>query len=555
MRAAVYTRVSSTRQEEDGTSLETQRDRCVEWAVERGYTVADDAVYADVYSGSNLYDRPALTALRSRLRKREFDAVVIYALDRLSRKQSHVAILAEEAERHGVALLFVLDDFGDGAVGEFVRNAKAFAAELEKERLVERTQRGQKARVTERGRPSVGPRPPYGYRWVGERKERLEQNPDTAPVMRWIFEQTLAGQSAYALADSLNGRGVPVASGRAGVVWRPTTITKLMKNSVYFGEFRAFVRARENQVKGKTGFHEDQGILVPNVVIDPIVSEEEFRRANAVSLSKKYTATKNSPLALEALLRAGIVRCGYCGNAMHVQPKKTQLASGEVKVSAHYQCQMMNRYVHGCPATSIAASVIDDVVWRHVVGVLDDPDEIRERVSASLSEETPMTLDLDIVTRRLGEIGREERQLQAVLGRLTNDAVLTATVEKINALGEQRRNLEQQREEIASRHEQARRRKNELDGVLDFCEKVGQTLRGDLDYDTKRLALHALGVRVYVWRTDHDPRFLIEWSLPSDEEETYVASDRDLASVETPSTSGGILNMRLRWTDRDVLAA
>ena len=82
-RAAIYCRVSSA-QQEDNSSLRTQEERCRAYAAERDWPVI--AVYRDVHSGSELFERPQLTVLREAMRRREFDVLLVYALDRLSRK-------------------------------------------------------------------------------------------------------------------------------------------------------------------------------------------------------------------------------------------------------------------------------------------------------------------------------------------------------------------------------------------------------------------------------------------------------------------------------------
>ncbi|WP_373873928.1 recombinase family protein [Virgisporangium ochraceum] len=71
----------------------------------------------------------------------------------------------------------------------------------------------------------LGGRPPYGYRLVdagphpnrvhagrGRRLHRLDPDPVTAPHVRWIFEQRLAGQSVAGTARELNERRVPCPS-------------------------------------------------------------------------------------------------------------------------------------------------------------------------------------------------------------------------------------------------------------------------------------------------------------------------------------------------------
>ena len=80
------------------------------------------------------------------------------------------------------------------------------------------------AQAREQGRYRGG-RPPYGYRLAdagphpnkahaawGRRAHRLDPDPATAPVVRWIFAQRLAGHSVARIARALNEAGVPCPS-------------------------------------------------------------------------------------------------------------------------------------------------------------------------------------------------------------------------------------------------------------------------------------------------------------------------------------------------------
>src|SRR5579883_2382341 len=87
-RAAIYVRVSSRLQEDEGTSLETQEEYCRQYADEHGYRVLDAHVYREVHTGIELWERPQLTRLREAIRRRQFDAVIAYAIDRRSEEHT-----------------------------------------------------------------------------------------------------------------------------------------------------------------------------------------------------------------------------------------------------------------------------------------------------------------------------------------------------------------------------------------------------------------------------------------------------------------------------------
>src|SRR5262245_28114134 len=98
MLAGIYVRVSTPGQEEAGTSLDTQEERCRDFAAGHGYTVDETAIFREVFTGANLWDRPQLSALRAAMRQRRVSHVVCYAIDRLSRDPVHLGVVLSEAD-------------------------------------------------------------------------------------------------------------------------------------------------------------------------------------------------------------------------------------------------------------------------------------------------------------------------------------------------------------------------------------------------------------------------------------------------------------------------
>src|SRR5947199_8202286 len=91
-RAAIYVRVSSTAQEEDGTSLETQEAACRRYAADRGYSVDDVHLFREVHTGGELWERKQLAHLRDAVRRRHVGIVLAYANDRLTRDAVHLVV-------------------------------------------------------------------------------------------------------------------------------------------------------------------------------------------------------------------------------------------------------------------------------------------------------------------------------------------------------------------------------------------------------------------------------------------------------------------------------
>src|SRR5215470_15544634 len=144
MRAAVYARVSTVDQEpenqlqEDRRYVQARGWKAVEY-VDRGVSGAKDR-------------RPALDDLVRDARRRRFDVVVCWRLDRLGRSLKHLITLLDELQALGVSFVSLNEgiDLGTPA-GRLQLHILAALAEFERARIQERVRAGL-ARAKSQGR-------------------------------------------------------------------------------------------------------------------------------------------------------------------------------------------------------------------------------------------------------------------------------------------------------------------------------------------------------------------------------------------------------------------
>jgi site-specific DNA recombinase len=221
--AALYARVSSTRQGAEGkASLPTQLDAMRAYAEAHGFATSDEYTYVEKHSGEELYERPALTRLRDDAKRRPFGRVLAYSVERLARNSAYVQIVLDELERLGMQLQFATEQLEDTPLGRAINNMRAYAGEVETERRRDRVHRAKMARV-QSGKPLAGSRSTYGYDWADERRadgrlarERLVENPVTAPIMRRIWAMADNDYTQRQIAGVLTQEQVPLPSGKLG---------------------------------------------------------------------------------------------------------------------------------------------------------------------------------------------------------------------------------------------------------------------------------------------------------------------------------------------------
>lgn len=145
---ALYMRVSTTEQ-----TNENQKIRLIEYAERRGDTYD---IYEEVESSRKT--RPVKQALLSKLRKHQYDAVVVYKLDRWARSSSELILDTKELVDKGIGFVSISDnlDFGTAA-GKLQFQILAAFSEFERELIRERTIEGLR-RAKQQGKQAGRPK-------------------------------------------------------------------------------------------------------------------------------------------------------------------------------------------------------------------------------------------------------------------------------------------------------------------------------------------------------------------------------------------------------------
>src|SRR5581483_8842534 len=207
LRAAIYTRVSTLEQGEHGYGLDSQLKDCQRLAADIGAEVV--ATFEDRDSGAS-WTLPGLNAMLDGAQRGDFDTVIIYDPDRLSRRMAKYVVLEDELKRAGVQLRFVTIRAGNSPEDRALQQMKAVFAELDYERITLRMMRGKRSKA-ERGLVVGTGVAPYGYRYVRNERGRaigLEVDPPAAAIVERIFHD-VQSTSLQAVCDGLNADGIP----------------------------------------------------------------------------------------------------------------------------------------------------------------------------------------------------------------------------------------------------------------------------------------------------------------------------------------------------------
>ncbi|MET7749944.1 recombinase family protein [Micromonospora sp. NPDC005367] len=341
-----------SRETDESTSPERQRDAVTKWAELHGHTIVGWAEDLDVSGDKNPWDRPDLGPwLRGQAD--EFDGIVGAKVDRLSRRLLHFVQLIEWAETRGKVVASATEPINTSdRFGRMISQMLAMFAEFERDAIKERAGDSQR-KAREVGRWHGGT-PPYGYKpeRLPDAGWTLIHDPVSSENVREIVRRILGGSSMNAICSDFNSRGIPTPSDHyrqsvgkpmKGYKWKTTALIPMLRSRALLGEM---------EIAGKPVTSSDD---LPVRRADPLLTYAEWKQIQDAleKLSKRKTRTASTA----PLLHIAFCECGL--------PLYRVYASGNKGPRQHqyYRCKGRNLSPQTCSAKTMRA----DELERHAV--------------------------------------------------------------------------------------------------------------------------------------------------------------------------------------------
>jgi site-specific DNA recombinase len=390
-RVVIYCRVSTSKQEEDGTSLETQLAKCEAYAAMQGWEIV--ATFRESASGDELFTRKKFMKALALISSGGAEILLGYALDRISRNPHHKGHIYTAIAEVGASLDSVTEEIDDSLEGWLLDGVRSYAAAKERKDILERTMRSKRARAELKGKLIPGRKPPFGLLWGDAEKTHLIADPVTEPLVRRMFTTVANGGSATGVAKQFTKEGIPTPMGLQ-VPWRQTTVTKMLRNPIYTGKVEAF---RNTRTKGKGRKRdgsfgkidkfaytpESERVAFPEGTAPKLISDATFEAVQRQLGVNRLQSTRNNRNPEAFLLRAGFATCGYCGGSLI---GCWNARKGEETGTPFYECNIANRTAHGCPYSRLSAKVLDTEVEERLMMVLEDEAFVRQFIEPQFQE-------------------------------------------------------------------------------------------------------------------------------------------------------------------------
>lgn len=462
LRVALYARVSTEEQATSGYSINGQLEK-LQLACKL-YNWDPVPAYVDEgYSGKNL-DRPHVKRLIQDARAKRFDLVVVYKLDRLSRRLSDLLTLRDEFELAQVGIRSATEPFDTtNSAGKLLFNMLGSFAQFEREMIVERTKMGLARRMKEGKWNGLAP---FGYRI--KEGGTLEIHPEELPFARKVFDLYLRDNiGSKAIARYM--RQEDHCTRRKGA-WARNSVWNMLTNPVYAGLYR---------IDGELTKGPHKGIITP----------EMFEQIQTTLAGKSPV---NARVQLSPNVLIGLIKCGHCGSVM---------TTGKGKGHHYYACsgRIGDR---GCAMQWIPARPIEEAVVREIKLIASMPDLI-EQCIADLQTENEGEIKLlrseqtSLEKQLQGLEKTKDKKLQWMLETLPDGAVAEEIRREIQKQLDSIKVIKHRHQEIALRMEALNADKVRADVIADFLKCFGEDFV-NLEAGQRRVLIQGLVQNVVV---------------------------------------------------------
>lgn len=476
-KVALYVRVSTTSQLEEGYSIEEQKAKLESYCDIKDWHIYK--VYTDGGFSGSTTERPALEQLIKDAQSKLFDTVLVYKLDRLSRSQKDTLYLIEDIFlKNNIEFVSLLENFDTSTpFGRAVIGLLSVFAQLEREQIKERMQLGKLGRAKS-GKSMMWAKTSYGYNYDKETGS-MTINEYEALAVKEIYSSYLAGMSITKLRDKINEEYPKKPA------WSYRTIRGILANPVYCGL---------NQYKGQTfqGTHK------------AIISLDDFEQTQRELAKRQQTAKElSNPRPFQAkYMLSGLAQCGYCHAPLKVILGQKRKDGTRFK---RYECyQRHPRKTKGvtvyndnqkCDSGYYDMDLLEHYVLTRIAQLQNDPDKIKEL----FSDDTSPAVDKQAIQKQIDSLTIKLSKLNDLYldDRITLDELRAKSSDFIK----QRTALEEETKK-ASTDKQAGR-KDKIEKLLDASSVL------EMSYDNQKVIVRELIDKVQVT----SDKIVIRWKI------------------------------------------
>ena len=428
--AVVYARYSSAGQKEQ--SIDGQLAAAYKYAEAKGYQIVHE--YIDRAMTGRNDDRDDFQRMLSDTGKHQFSVIIVWKVDRFGRNREEITFNKYRCKKNGVRVEYVAENMPEGPESVILEAVLEGMAEYYSLQLSQNVKRGLLENA--KHHKAVSGTPPLGYKLTEDK--HFEVDPDTAPLVRVIYEKYAAGETLFEIIRYLNNAGYKTPRGKP---FARTSLDKLLKNEKYIGIYKF------------------KDIIYDEDAVPALIDKDLFYKVQDMLEKNKRAPVKNWNYS--DYLLTGKLFCGHCGDPM--VGKAGHGKSG--RKYDYYICKKNDK-------KPVRKEWIEETVLQEVHRILDD-DEIFQMIVdntweyyleqdmkehereamlkqiadiekgiANLSKAVEQGMPFDVVSGRLDELSGQKIALQKAIAELEIQKGFKLTKDHIQFFLEQFRSMD-----------------------------------------------------------------------------------------------------------------
>jgi site-specific DNA recombinase len=383
-RAAIYIRVSTDEQAEDGFSIDAQKRKLLLYAQSQDWAV--NYIYIDDgYSAKDL-NRPEMKNLLKAADNQEFDIVLTYKLDRLTRSVSDCDKLFQVFDKLDISYQSATESFETRtATGRMFIRLVAVMAQWERENTAERVRFGIEQKTLQGEKIGLFP---YGYTNKGDLIK------DEAVLIEEVRSKFMQGAGRKTIAMAMNGAGKL----RRGSLWTDATVGYTIENPLYYGLTRIGTKTKDGVY---INWRKDERLecVYGDSIYQAIFTKEQYEETKK---ELKRRRKGNGYSRINTYWFSGVLKCGRCGAAMF----------GRINKDSRYYICSSRQHQKSCDMPVVRQKHLEMMLLEYLKNMVFDNELIKDKISSVNNQQEDVNARIERLNQQILTVRNRRKKWQ-----------------------------------------------------------------------------------------------------------------------------------------------
>jgi len=339
IRYCLYARKSSESDERQAMSIESQVNEMSDLARKDGLFIKN--VYRESHSAKVSGTRPVLMQLINDIRSGEYNGILTWAPDRLSRNAGDLGMLVDLMDQEKLVQIKTFSQvFSNNPNEKFLLMILCSQAKLENDQKGLNVKRGIRAKCEMGWRPGVAPLGYYNRAFAGTKD--IVVDPERGPLVKEMFEKVAYNKdSGRKIQQWLIEKGF---TNRTGTTVSLSQVYLMLKNPFYYGEFEYPV--------GSGVWYEGKH--------KPLITRSLFDK-----VQEKLKVSEKSKWGGKSFTYKGLLKCASCKSAVIGETRFRKRKYGKPpRKHTYYHCSRQKNYK--CKEPYVTEKKLEESIYRFI---------------------------------------------------------------------------------------------------------------------------------------------------------------------------------------------